>query len=273
MKLSLVVLAAGKQEGKVLEIKTPTFLIGRDPQCQLRPASALISKRHCALIIKDGKVFLKDFGSTNGSSVNDVPVKTAIQLKNGDKLKIGPLFFEVRLETDAAAAQPAPAAVQPAAAQAAAKAAPAADAKVAPAAAAKTAAAAKAAPAAAAKAAPAAAAAAPAAGKTAASASTPRPPEDADPSLAEPSIDDDIAAMLLNAGADETVSDTPSASDDVPQGTTVFDLPVPGATPEAGQEGQPAKKEDKPAPKPPMAPDTRSAAAAILDQMRKRPRS
>ena len=40
MKLSLVVLTAGKQEGKVLPIGLQQFLIGRDPQCHLRPASA-----------------------------------------------------------------------------------------------------------------------------------------------------------------------------------------------------------------------------------------
>src|SRR5262249_717014 len=103
MKLSLVVLASGTQEGKVLEIKVPQFLIGRDPQCHLRPASPMISKGHCALIVKDGKVYLKDFGSTNGSYVNEQQVKNAVLLKNGDKVKIGPLFFEIRIEAGSSA--------------------------------------------------------------------------------------------------------------------------------------------------------------------------
>jgi len=80
--------------------------------------------------------------------------------------------------------------------------------------------------------------------------------------------------MLLSSGGDETVSDTPSASDDIPQGTTVFDLPVPNSlSGEPGKAGEPAKKDDKPAKPTPSTPDTRSAAAAILEQMRKRPRS
>jgi hypothetical protein len=49
MKLSLVVLTPGKMEGKSIPITLSQFLIGRDPQCHLRPASALVSKRHCAL--------------------------------------------------------------------------------------------------------------------------------------------------------------------------------------------------------------------------------
>jgi predicted component of type VI protein secretion system len=95
MKLSLVVKAAGTQIGKVLPISLSQFVIGRDPQCHLRPASPMISKRHCALVQRDGKVFVQDFGSTNGTTVNDQPVKEEIELQHGDKLKIGPLLFEV----------------------------------------------------------------------------------------------------------------------------------------------------------------------------------
>src|SRR5215467_6865446 len=98
MKLSLVVLTAGKQEGKILPIALSQFVIGRDPQCQLRPASALISKRHCALIQREGKAFVRDFDSTNGTFVNNEQVKGEIELHNGDQLKIGPLMFTVLLE-------------------------------------------------------------------------------------------------------------------------------------------------------------------------------
>ncbi|HEY3789102.1 MAG TPA: FHA domain-containing protein, partial [Urbifossiella sp.] len=65
MKVSLVV-ATGAHQGKVVPIVGTQFLIGRDPQCQLRPASQAVSKQHCAVILRDGKVYLKDFGSTNG---------------------------------------------------------------------------------------------------------------------------------------------------------------------------------------------------------------
>jgi len=109
MKLSLVVTTPGKQAGKVIEIKQPQFLVGRDPDCQLRPASPLISKRHCALEQRDNKAFLKDFGSTNGSFINDEQVKGEAELNNGDRVKIGPLLFEVRLETEAPVNRPTPA--------------------------------------------------------------------------------------------------------------------------------------------------------------------
>lgn len=108
MKLSLVVLTPGKSEGKAIPITLAQFLIGRDPQCQLRPASASISKRHCAILVKGEKVFLRDLDSTNGSSVNGQPVKGEVELHHDDKLKIGPLDFSVRLEAAAPASKPTP---------------------------------------------------------------------------------------------------------------------------------------------------------------------
>jgi predicted component of type VI protein secretion system len=108
MKLSLVVLTPGKMEGKSIPITLSQFLIGRDPQCQLRPASALISKRHCALLVREGKAFVRDFESTNGTLVNDELVKGEKELHQGDRLKIGPLDFRVELETPAAVNKPTP---------------------------------------------------------------------------------------------------------------------------------------------------------------------
>jgi pSer/pThr/pTyr-binding forkhead associated (FHA) protein len=108
MKLTLVVLTAGKQEGKALPIGLPQFLIGRDPQCHLRPASAAISKRHCALIQRDGKVFVRDFDSTNGTFVNEQQIKGEVELHHDDKLKVGPLTFGVKIETSTAVNRPTP---------------------------------------------------------------------------------------------------------------------------------------------------------------------
>ena len=108
MKLSLVVLNAGKASGQAIPIPTPQFVIGRDPKCNLRPASAMISKEHCALLVKDGKVFLRDFDSTNGTFVNDKPVKGSVALANNDILKVGPLTFKVVIEGAPAVSKPTP---------------------------------------------------------------------------------------------------------------------------------------------------------------------
>src|SRR5947209_12711282 len=108
MKLSLVVLSEGKARGQSIPITLPQFLIGRDKECQLRPASPMISKRHCAVLIKGAKAFVRDFGSTNGTFVNDDPVKGERELKNEDVLKVGPLQFRVALEVTPPVNKPTP---------------------------------------------------------------------------------------------------------------------------------------------------------------------
>jgi predicted component of type VI protein secretion system len=108
MKLSLVVLTPGKTEGKVIPVTLSQFVIGRDPQCHLRPASAVISKRHCALLVREGKAYVRDFDSTNGTFVNDVPVKGEVELHHDDRLKVGPLLFGVVLESAPAVNRPTP---------------------------------------------------------------------------------------------------------------------------------------------------------------------
>src|SRR5215813_315288 len=108
MKLSLVVTSPGPNEGKEIPVKLSQFLIGRDQQCHLRPASALISKRHCALIQKGEQVYLRDFGSTNGTFINDEPVSGEQEVHHEDSLKVGPLSFKVKLEKTAAINKPTP---------------------------------------------------------------------------------------------------------------------------------------------------------------------
>jgi pSer/pThr/pTyr-binding forkhead associated (FHA) protein len=113
MKLSLQV-TVGTAAGRVIPITISEFVIGRDPQCQLRPASALISKRHCAFYVRDGKAFIKDFDSTNGTLVNDQRVEGERELRHDDKVAVGPLAFVVRLEAPVPVNRPTPPPAPPA---------------------------------------------------------------------------------------------------------------------------------------------------------------
>jgi pSer/pThr/pTyr-binding forkhead associated (FHA) protein len=99
MKLSLVVLSPTRMRGKVIPVSRSPFLIGRDPECYLRPSSSTVSNRHCAIRLRSGRVSIEDFDSTNGTLVNDRRIKGEIELLNGDRLTIGPLVLELRLQT------------------------------------------------------------------------------------------------------------------------------------------------------------------------------
>ena len=96
MKVSLVV-ASGVHQGKVIPIAVAKFLIGRDSDCQLRPASPAISKKHCVIYVDSGKLLIKDLGSTNGTFLNGQLLSEPAELKNGDLLKVGPLDFRVEM--------------------------------------------------------------------------------------------------------------------------------------------------------------------------------
>jgi anti-anti-sigma factor len=108
MKFSLLVLTPGSWQGKTVPINRSPFLIGRDPACQLRPLSTVVSMRHCALIMRDGRAFVKDLGSTNGTFVNDQRITPDLELHHGDWLRVGSLDFEVSLETTTPVNRPTP---------------------------------------------------------------------------------------------------------------------------------------------------------------------
>ncbi|MER3416751.1 MAG: hypothetical protein C4297_11145 [Gemmataceae bacterium] len=108
MKLSLIV-TQGKAAGQEIPIRVAQFLIGRDSQCHLRPASPLVSKRHCAVLLREGKAFVRDFGSTNGTFVNGQQVQGEKELHNGDEIRVGPLVFKVKVEVTTDKPTPVPA--------------------------------------------------------------------------------------------------------------------------------------------------------------------
>lgn len=96
MKVQLKVIT-GAKAGQMIPINLPQFLIGRAEDCQLKPRSELISRYHCAIISEEGYVAVRDLGSKNGIYHNGSRVVLEQELKNGDRLKIGPLEFEIVL--------------------------------------------------------------------------------------------------------------------------------------------------------------------------------
>jgi len=117
MKVSLVV-AQGVHTGKVIPVTSAEFIIGRDPQCQLRPASPAVSKQHCVISARDGKVYLRDCGSTNGTFLNNEQIASEREVTTGDRLRVGPLEFDLKIEAATPASKSSPAVVKPAAAAA-----------------------------------------------------------------------------------------------------------------------------------------------------------
>ena len=96
MDLKLKVLE-GKNAGNEIAIPSKKFLIGRAEDCHMRPGSELISRHHCVLLVEEGYIGVRDFGSKNGTYVNDERVVGERELQPGDRLTVGPLKFEVHV--------------------------------------------------------------------------------------------------------------------------------------------------------------------------------
>ena len=90
----------GSHEGTEIPISGDKFLIGRSESCQLRPKSDSISRKHCIIVIRDGRVLIQDLKSRNGTFVNEkrLPSDRAKILDAGDSVKIGKLVFELVVE-------------------------------------------------------------------------------------------------------------------------------------------------------------------------------
>ena len=98
MDVKLVVLG-GKHPGQEIAVPGPEFLVGRAPECKLRPNSDMVSRRHCMISIVEGRATIRDLGSRNGTFVNDQKIAGEHELRTGEKIKVGPLEFEVHLST------------------------------------------------------------------------------------------------------------------------------------------------------------------------------
>ncbi len=97
MQVNLKVIG-GKNDGRMIRIAVPEFVIGRGEQAHLRPSSELISRMHCSIKIQDGKVTVEDMGSRNGTFINERQLAGPHVVKVGDVLRVGRLQFEVLID-------------------------------------------------------------------------------------------------------------------------------------------------------------------------------
>jgi len=96
MDVKLVV-ANGKHAGQAVAVSGPQFLIGRGPECQLRPSSRETATRHCAIFVEAGRATIRDLDSATGTFVNEARLIAPRELKNGDRIRVGQLEFEVQI--------------------------------------------------------------------------------------------------------------------------------------------------------------------------------
>ncbi len=87
----VLILIRGTPQGKKYSLKgAKKFLLGRDKSVELMIDDANISRQHAQITVEDGKIFLQDMGSRNGTFVNDEPIAgNKIELAKEDMIKLG----------------------------------------------------------------------------------------------------------------------------------------------------------------------------------------
>jgi len=101
-----LVVIQGRPKGKHFVFPPGDYYFGRGDECQVRLNSAMISRQHCLLRVKDTGVSVRDLGSRNGTLVNGVLISKEQRLRLGDQIQLGSLVLELQEEEGEAAAAP-----------------------------------------------------------------------------------------------------------------------------------------------------------------------
>jgi anti-anti-sigma regulatory factor len=95
MKFYLIV-AKGKRSGMPIPITVDLFLLGSARMCQLRSDS--LGEKHCALVTRGKKVFIRDMDCGDPTLVNGhlLPPGDEWPLHAGDRISVGSLEFMIQ---------------------------------------------------------------------------------------------------------------------------------------------------------------------------------
>ena len=74
-------------------LEEPETTLGRHPDCTIQLKSNMVSRRHARVVLQESNYILHDMGSGNGTFLNGNQVKEPTHLKDGDRIKFGPLLF------------------------------------------------------------------------------------------------------------------------------------------------------------------------------------
>ncbi len=84
-----LLIARGNSEGQQFVVVQPVVRIGRDDDNDVVLSDSGVSRQHTRIFDKNGRPFIEDLGSSNGTLVNGERILVARELKSGDALAIG----------------------------------------------------------------------------------------------------------------------------------------------------------------------------------------
>jgi serine phosphatase RsbU (regulator of sigma subunit)/pSer/pThr/pTyr-binding forkhead associated (FHA) protein len=89
----------GYPPGTQFQIEGERVVLGRSPDCEIVLDAAAVSRHHAAITRENGRFFIEDLGSRNGTFLNGLRVETRSPLFDSDRLAVCDLAFDFRLTT------------------------------------------------------------------------------------------------------------------------------------------------------------------------------
>jgi len=101
MDVRFVILSSPKGKQRTVAVRLP-LLVGRADEAKFRIPHDGVSRRHCEFFVADGRVHLRDLGSTNGTVIDgsDATAHVAVPVPPGSTIRIGSVTFRVDYEPD-----------------------------------------------------------------------------------------------------------------------------------------------------------------------------
>lgn len=91
----LLVYDDGSRYGRPIPLDRAVFTLGRGRDADFQiAADASLSRVHCQLVMEEGRTFIEDAGSSNGTQVNGLPIEGRVELAHGDVIVIGQTQLE-----------------------------------------------------------------------------------------------------------------------------------------------------------------------------------
>jgi sigma-B regulation protein RsbU (phosphoserine phosphatase) len=83
----------GLNPGQVIPLERPQAILGRHPECDIVLESAAVSRQHAKITQSEGRFYLEDLNSRNGTYVNGKLLTQPYMLKENDAITICDLSF------------------------------------------------------------------------------------------------------------------------------------------------------------------------------------
>lgn len=92
-----LVAMSGDQKGEDFRVRDGQNILGSAPDSEIYIKDVTVSGKHASLRYKDGKFFLVDLDSTNGTYLNDKPETIAKEeLKDNDLIRVGEITLKFK---------------------------------------------------------------------------------------------------------------------------------------------------------------------------------